>query len=135
MLAASTIIDNTPTTGATTEQPVPSFTLAAPSKPPTPAAAEAAGATAAGGGLGQASIAAQPAAALAADPRLAKCGFAKLLGDNGLEYYIRKYEVILGRRSKVGSVGHVATAGAAAAVDSGRECHVVTWHLQASVRW
>ena len=33
------------------------------------------------------------------DSRLSKCAFAKLLGDD-LEYYIRKYEVILGRKNK-----------------------------------
>jgi hypothetical protein len=49
--------------------------------------AAAAAAAAAGGGAG--------------DPRFAKCGFAKLLGDNGLEYYIKKYEVVMGRKSKV----------------------------------
>jgi hypothetical protein len=57
-----------------------------------PAAAKqapAAAAAAAGGG--------------ASDARFAKCGFAKLLGDNGLEYYIKKYEVVMGRRSKVRS--------------------------------
>lgn len=37
----------------------------------------------------------------ASDPRLQKVGFAKLLGD-GVEYYIRKYEIVLGRKSKVG---------------------------------
>eukprot|EP00877_Chromochloris_zofingiensis_P010598 jgi/Chrzof1/5792/Cz16g16020.t1 len=33
------------------------------------------------------------------DPRLDRCGFAKLVGD-GVEYHIKKYEVMLGRRSK-----------------------------------
>lgn len=35
------------------------------------------------------------------DPRLARCGFAKLFGDGGrLDYIVRKYEVTLGRPSK-----------------------------------
>lgn len=35
------------------------------------------------------------------DPRLARCGFAKLSGDGGkLDVVIRKYEVLLGRPSK-----------------------------------
>lgn len=35
------------------------------------------------------------------DPRLARCGFAKLFGDSGrLDYIVRKYEVSLGRPSK-----------------------------------
>jgi hypothetical protein len=36
------------------------------------------------------------------DPRLERCGFAKLQGDAGDDfvYFIRKYEVVLGRRSK-----------------------------------
>lgn len=34
------------------------------------------------------------------DPRIERCGFAKLQGvDNAFEYVIRKYEVILGRKS------------------------------------
>ncbi len=33
------------------------------------------------------------------DPRLGRVAFAKLQGD-GLEYFIRKYEVLLGRKSK-----------------------------------
>ncbi|CAD7703127.1 unnamed protein product [Ostreobium quekettii] len=33
------------------------------------------------------------------DPRLAKCGYAKLQGE-GVEFYVRKYEVTMGRRSK-----------------------------------
>jgi hypothetical protein len=72
--------------------PLPAAAAHASTAVPTPAAA-----------------AAKPAAkqAVAAggpnDPRFAKCGFAKLLGDNGLEYYIKKYEVVMGRKSKVGS--------------------------------
>jgi hypothetical protein len=35
------------------------------------------------------------------DPRLRRCGFAKLFGDGGkLDYVFRKYEVLLGRPSK-----------------------------------
>jgi hypothetical protein len=30
------------------------------------------------------------------------CLLAKLLGDNGFEYYIKKYDVVMGRKSKVG---------------------------------
>ena len=33
------------------------------------------------------------------DPRLAKIGFFKLLGE-GLEFYAKKYTIILGRESK-----------------------------------
>lgn len=33
------------------------------------------------------------------DPRLGRVAFAKLQGD-GLEYFVRKYEVLLGRKSK-----------------------------------
>ena len=33
------------------------------------------------------------------DPRLGRVAYAKLQGD-GLEYFIRKYEVFLGRKSK-----------------------------------
>jgi hypothetical protein len=33
------------------------------------------------------------------DPRLQKCGFAKLQGED-VEFYFKKYEIILGRRSK-----------------------------------
>ena len=33
------------------------------------------------------------------DPRLGRVAFAKLQGE-GLEYFIRKYEVLLGRKSK-----------------------------------
>lgn len=34
------------------------------------------------------------------DPRIERCGFAKLQGvDNAFEYFIRKYEVTLGRKS------------------------------------
>lgn len=33
------------------------------------------------------------------DPRLAKCGFAKLQGE-GIEVYVRKYTIYLGRKSK-----------------------------------
>ena len=33
------------------------------------------------------------------DPRLGRVAYAKLQGD-GLEYFIRKYEVVLGRKSK-----------------------------------
>ena len=33
------------------------------------------------------------------DPRLGRVAYAKLQGD-GLEYFIRKYEVMLGRKSK-----------------------------------
>ncbi|KAL4434063.1 hypothetical protein ABPG75_000504 [Micractinium tetrahymenae] len=39
------------------------------------------------------------------DPRLARCGFAKLFGDGGrLDYIVRKYEVSLGRPSKAKAV-------------------------------
>ncbi|KAJ9517033.1 hypothetical protein QJQ45_002540 [Haematococcus lacustris] len=38
----------------------------------------------------------------AGDPRLARVGFAKLEGD-GIQYYLQKYEVILGRSCKDGS--------------------------------
>jgi hypothetical protein len=37
------------------------------------------------------------------DPRLKRCGFAKLIGTSNnepLEYYIAKYEIVLGRNSK-----------------------------------
>ncbi|GMH39980.1 hypothetical protein BSKO_07884 [Bryopsis sp. KO-2023] len=37
------------------------------------------------------------------DPRLAKCGFAKLQGD-GFEFFMRKYEIGLGRKSKSNSL-------------------------------
>ena len=33
------------------------------------------------------------------DPRLPRCAFAKLVGE-GIEYYVRKYEIVLGRTSK-----------------------------------
>ncbi|GLI69422.1 hypothetical protein VaNZ11_014031 [Volvox africanus] len=33
------------------------------------------------------------------DPRLARCGFAKLQGD-GIEFFVRKYEITMGRTSK-----------------------------------
>lgn len=33
------------------------------------------------------------------DPRLEKCGFAKLLGE-GYEFFVKKYEVTMGRKSK-----------------------------------
>jgi len=33
------------------------------------------------------------------DPRIQQCGFAKLVGDD-FEYYMRKYEINLGRKSK-----------------------------------
>lgn len=38
-----------------------------------------------------------------ADPRLSQCGIAKLLGTRGndvLEFFMRKYTIILGRNSK-----------------------------------
>lgn len=39
------------------------------------------------------------------DPRLRRCGFAKLFGDGGkLDYVIRKYEILLGRHSKTKAV-------------------------------
>lgn len=33
------------------------------------------------------------------DPRISRIAFAKLQGD-GFEYFVRKYEVLLGRKSK-----------------------------------
>ena len=33
------------------------------------------------------------------DPRLSRVAYAKLQGD-GFEYFVRKYEVLLGRKSK-----------------------------------
>lgn len=38
---------------------------------------------------------------MANDPRLARCGFAKLVGSD-LDYILRKYECSMGRRSKAG---------------------------------
>lgn len=35
-------------------------------------------------------------AAPAGDPRIARCGFAKLVGE-GVDYYMQKYEVSLGQ--------------------------------------
>jgi hypothetical protein len=86
--------------------PLPVPPAAAPPAAPAAAAkqaAAAAAAAAAGGG---------------GDPRFAKCGFAKLLGDNGLEYYIKKYEVVMGRKSKV------------AGFDGNQICQVV-WYRDA----
>lgn len=60
-------------------------------------------AAAAGGAAGGAAAAGAAAAASGGDggdPRFAKVGFAKLLGE-GLEYHIQKYEIVMGRRSKV----------------------------------
>lgn len=40
---------------------------------------------------------------MAMDPRLSQCGIAKLLGSRGdevLEYFMRKYAIVLGRNSK-----------------------------------
>ena len=37
------------------------------------------------------------------DPRLAKVGFAKLVGD-GVELYAKKHEITMGRLSKSGQV-------------------------------
>jgi hypothetical protein len=78
---------------------------AAPPASTTPAAAAAVAHTPAAAVVTPAPAAKhQPAAAAAGDPndpRFAKCGFAKLLGDNGLEYYIKKYEIVMGRKSKV----------------------------------
>jgi hypothetical protein len=40
---------------------------------------------------------------MAADPRLSRCGIAKLLGARGdevLEFFMRKYTILLGRNSK-----------------------------------
>ena len=36
-------------------------------------------------------------AAAPADPRVAKCGYAKLTGARGWEHYVRKPSVVLGR--------------------------------------
>lgn len=39
------------------------------------------------------------------DPRLGRCGFAKLVGNGGkLNYIMRTYEVLLGRHSKTKQV-------------------------------
>jgi hypothetical protein len=76
--------------------------IALPPVAPQPAAASAAAAAAGANANAPAGTAAAAAgAADAADSRLEKVGFAKLLGD-GLEYYIKKYEIVLGRKSKVG---------------------------------
>lgn len=64
-------------------------------------AAATAGTSAAQAAAAGAQAAAAGAAGEAADRRFEKVGFAKLLGD-GLEYYIKKYEIVLGRKSKVG---------------------------------
>lgn len=34
------------------------------------------------------------------DPRVPRCGFARLVGEGGLDYILRKYECTMGRRSK-----------------------------------
>lgn len=44
------------------------------------------------------------------DPRLGRVAYAKLQGD-GLEYFIRKYEVVLGRKSKSTELDIVLGAG------------------------
>ena len=37
------------------------------------------------------------------DPRLARCGFARLVGEGGLDFVLRKYECSMGRKSKSGN--------------------------------
>jgi hypothetical protein len=74
-------------TGSGQVRPVEAVTAQA--APPPAAAGTAPSAAAAAGAEGS------------PDPRFEKVGFAKLLGD-GLEYFIRKYEIVMGRRSKVG---------------------------------
>ena len=34
------------------------------------------------------------------DPRLPRCGFARLVGEGGIDFVLRKYECTMGRRSK-----------------------------------
>lgn len=34
------------------------------------------------------------------DPRIARCGFCRLEGDGGLDFFAQRYEIALGRKSK-----------------------------------
>ena len=53
--------------------------------------------------VSEAKISALCAMVAADDPRLAKVGFAKLVG-SGIELYAKKHEITLGRLSKSGHV-------------------------------
>ncbi len=65
------------------------------------------------------------------DPRLAKVGFAKLVG-SGIELYTKKHEITMGRLSKSGNVdvvlgGSRCTCSPVSSLSDAS--HMMKWHL------
>jgi len=59
------------------------------------------------------------------DPRISRIAFAKLQGD-GFEYFVRKYEVLLGRKSKSTELDIVLGEGYKLLATLTGQHHVVT---------